>query len=31
VPYVIYAQLGMMGSEPPPESFEIGRIDFPAA
>ncbi|MBZ0288214.1 MAG: SMP-30/gluconolactonase/LRE family protein [Anaerolineae bacterium] len=31
VPYVIYAQLGQMGSNPPPESFEIGRIDFPAA
>lgn len=30
-PYVIYAKLGQMGSNPPPESFEIGRIDFPAA
>jgi sugar lactone lactonase YvrE len=28
--YVIYAQLGQMGSNPPPETFEIGRIDFPA-
>jgi sugar lactone lactonase YvrE len=29
-PYVIYAQLGQMGSNPP-NSFDIGRIDFPAA
>ncbi len=29
--YVIYAQLGKMGSNPPPDSFAIGRIDFPAA
>jgi sugar lactone lactonase YvrE len=30
VPYVIYAQLSKQGTNPPPASFEIGRIDFPA-
>jgi sugar lactone lactonase YvrE len=29
--YVIYAQLSKQGTNPPPASFEIGRIDFPAA
>jgi sugar lactone lactonase YvrE len=29
--YVIYAQLGKQGTNPPPDSFEIGRIDFPPA
>jgi sugar lactone lactonase YvrE len=27
--YVIYAQLSQMGSNPPPETFEIGRVEFP--
>jgi sugar lactone lactonase YvrE len=27
--YVIYAQLSQMASNPPPETFEIGRIEFP--
>ncbi|MEO8610438.1 MAG: SMP-30/gluconolactonase/LRE family protein [Chloroflexota bacterium] len=31
LPYVIYAQLGKQGTNPPPASFEIGRIDFPTS
>lgn len=29
--YVTYAQLDQMGSNPPPDIFEIGRVDFPAS